>query len=511
MYRHGFGDCFLLSFFHGKKRVFTMLIDCGIKHGTKSEEVPIEAVIDDLKTTLTPSGGNKPKLDVLVATHEHWDHISFFHPEKFPGLFSDFDIGQVWLAWTEDPKDDEAVAINSRLREGVAALQVAAAGLKEAEVEEAARFSGHYFGKPVAAAREQFNTSMADVLGFYGVAAKNKVSESGIKYKPNGKVSVETEVAMSHIVSLGENGGGVRYFSPGSTVDRRLLPPGVNVYVLGPPRGSLINKSNPSGGKAHETYMSIDDSGLRSFVDGLLQLGASQTASATNDPPHVCQNTGPFSSGVGTSSGVGMSVGEAQNHPWLNQTYYAPAEKYRQIDHCWMDVAGQFALQLDGAINNTSLVLAIELVESGKVLLFPGDAQVGSWLSWHEHKWKVKRGSKTETVTAEELLNNTVLYKVSHHGSHNATIKEKGLEMMTHPELVAMIPEKEKSYKGILYQPLMKRLNEICKGRVIVSADVKHPPDKLLTKRPDGLTVAEWKEFKKDIDVQTLFVEYTVH
>ena len=42
MYRHGFGDCFLLSFYRDKDRVFTMLIDCGIKHNTKSEDVPIE-------------------------------------------------------------------------------------------------------------------------------------------------------------------------------------------------------------------------------------------------------------------------------------------------------------------------------------------------------------------------------------------------------------------------------------------------------------------------------------
>jgi hypothetical protein len=503
MYRHGFGDCFLLSFFHGKSPEFTMLIDCGIKHNTRSEKVPIENVIENLRTDLAPSGGGKPKLDVLVATHEHWDHISFFHPHEFPDFFGEFEIGQVWLAWTEDPDDDEAVAINSRLREGVAALQVAAAGLQEAEAEEAERFSGLYFGKSVAAAREQLNLSMADVMGFYGVAAKSKISESGVKYKPNGKVSVETELAMSHVASLGENGGGIRYFKPGTTVDRRLLPAGINVYVLGPPRGGLINKSNPSGGRAHETYMSIDDSGLTSFVDGLLQLGASAGSRIANGRK-LQQSTGPF------SAGVGMDVASAKGDAWFAKTYYDPAEKYRQIEHCWMDVASQFALQLDGAINNTSLVLAIELAESGKVLLFPGDAQVGSWLSWHDYRWQVKRGSKTETVSAEDLLNNTVLYKVSHHGSHNATVQEKGLEMMTHPDLVAMIPEKEKSYNGILYKPLIKRLNELCKGRVIVSADVKHPPEDLLKKRPGGLTASEWKEFKKDIEVTPLYVEYTV-
>ena len=42
MYRHGFGDCFLLSFFDGKNRIFSILIDCGIKLNTRSDDVPIE-------------------------------------------------------------------------------------------------------------------------------------------------------------------------------------------------------------------------------------------------------------------------------------------------------------------------------------------------------------------------------------------------------------------------------------------------------------------------------------
>ncbi|MBS0264518.1 MAG: hypothetical protein JSS02_21465, partial [Planctomycetes bacterium] len=439
MYRHGFGDCFLLSFFHGRKREFSILIDCGIKHGTRSEEVPIEAVIDDLCETLATTPKGRPRIDVLVATHEHWDHVAYFHPQKFPDFFARFEIGQVWLAWTEDPHDKEAVAINSRLRAGAAALQVAAAALHEVAAEEESRFAGHHFAVDVAQARKELNSSLADVVGFYGVAAKSKVSDSGIKYNPNGTVSVETEVAMRHVVELGEHGGGVRYFSPGTTVDRRLLPPGINVYVLGPPRGKLINKSNPSAGKSKETYLRIDDTGLAGFVDGLLHLGARRHAGTAPDASAVAP-TGPF------SPGVGLPAEKASQNAWMKETYYAPGEEYRQIDNCWLDAAGQFALQLDGAINNTSLVLAVELAESGKVLLFPGDAQVGSWLSWHDLEWKVKRDGKTETVTAQDLLANTVLYKVSHHGSHNATVKEKGLEMMTHPDLVAMIPEKEKSY-----------------------------------------------------------------
>lgn len=39
----------------------------------------------------------------------------------------------------------------------------------------------------------------------------------------------------------------------------------------------------------------------------------------------------------------------------------------------------------------------------------------------------------------DQLLASTVLYKVGHHASHNATFKP-AFEKMRHPELVALIP-----------------------------------------------------------------------
>jgi hypothetical protein len=113
-------------------------------------------------------------------------------------------------------------------------------------------------------------------------------------------------------------------------------------------------------------------------------------------------------------------------------------------------------------------------------------------------------------VNAEELLNRTVLYKVSHHGSHNATLKDQGLEMMTHPDLVAMIPEQEKSYNGIIDKDLLKALNQQCRGRVIVSADRHHKPEDLTKQQIAQLTAAEWKRFKQKLHVDKVFVEYTV-
>ena len=137
------------------------------------------------------------------------------------------------------------------------------------------------------------------------------------------------------------------------------------------------------------------------------------------------------------------------------------------------------ALRLEIGTNNTSLALAIELSPSGNVLLFPGDAQVGNWLSWAELAWpKEAKPEDAAATTAERLLARTVLYKVGHHASHNATLRDKGLELMTSPHLAAMIPvdervAREKKKWEMPFGPLLRRLEEKTKGRVI-RAD-RHP------------------------------------
>src|SRR5260370_26402422 len=107
---------------------------------------------------------------------------------------------------------------------------------------------------------------------------------------------------------------------------------------------------------------------------------------------------------------------------FFQQQYWTPADatdNWRLIDSDWLGGWTVVALQLDTLTNNTSLVLAIELPD-GDVLLFAADAQVGNWLSWQDLTWSV--GGRT--VTGPQLLENTILYKVGHHGSHNATLKK---------------------------------------------------------------------------------------
>jgi hypothetical protein len=69
---------------------------------------------------------------------------------------------------------------------------------------------------------------------------------------------------------------------------------------------------------------------------------------------------------------------------------------WRRIDYDWLSGADDLALQLDNATNNTSLVLAIELIDDGRVLLMPADAQLGNCLSWEEVPLEITESAKVD-------------------------------------------------------------------------------------------------------------------
>src|SRR5690606_6160869 len=96
------------------------------------------------------------------------------------------------------------------------------------------------------------------------------------------------------------------------------------------------------------------------------------------------------------------------------------------------------ALKLDEDTNNTSLVLAFEFEDTGDVLLFVGDAQVGNWLSWEKVSFAVPESDRP--LPALDLVRRAIFYKVGHHASHNATLRRQGLERMESDRLVAFVP-----------------------------------------------------------------------
>src|SRR5688572_19211180 len=92
MYNVGFGDAFLL-FVPTDEGERTVLVDCGVHMGGVVNK--ISAVAQDIVESVTTDG--RARIDVVVATHRHADHISGFGLK----LWKDVEVGEVWLPWTE--------------------------------------------------------------------------------------------------------------------------------------------------------------------------------------------------------------------------------------------------------------------------------------------------------------------------------------------------------------------------------------------------------------------------
>src|SRR4051812_4033837 len=126
MYRQGLGDCFLISLSKENGDDYFILIDCGVILGTSESTQKMQEVVKDIIAT---TDGH---LDLLIATHEHWDHLSGFYQAR--ELFKAFKgkVGEVWLAWTEDPHDQLARELRSEHTALRATLAASAARMRMA-------------------------------------------------------------------------------------------------------------------------------------------------------------------------------------------------------------------------------------------------------------------------------------------------------------------------------------------------------------------------------------------
>jgi hypothetical protein len=440
MYRHGLGDCFLVSLPRtGGTAPYFIMIDCGVILGTADPETKMKAVVDDIAKTTGAGGGAKGKVDLLIATHEHWDHLSGFIQAQ--DAFAQIEFGEVWLAWTEDPNDAQAKRLKAQRGAAVRALQLGESRLRLSGADDSA-------------------DQVADVLtSFFGVASGSSTADA---------LEFARQLAKPKPP---------RYCSPS---DAPVKPAGTSatLYVLGPPRDEQLIQKTDVAASSPETYGLLQR--LYGVDDSIVDLShfASALGSVDPDAPFDTMQTIPYA--------------VAQQLPFFAQRYWGsdvdPAgdgPEWRRIESSFLEAAPALALQLDNATNNTSLVLAIELA-GGDVLLFPADAQVGSWLSWQNVSWKLD--DKT-TVNGPDLLERAIFYKVGHHGSHNATLKAHGLELMNSLQL-AMIPvnvkmAQAKKWNRMPLTALVDALKAKTNGAV-VQADLDLPPGAhAVTSSPD--------------------------
>jgi hypothetical protein len=201
MYRQGLGDCFLISLPRTgtSKRPYYVMIDCGVILGTADPGTIMTKVIENI---VEVTGG---KIDLLIATHEHWDHLSGFVQAK--ESFDKLKVGEVWLGWTEDPNDELTQKLKREKGLALAALRMGLSHLQIAGDSDTA-------------------TELGGILEFFG-AARGATTGDALD-NVRGKTTKP------------------RYCLPS---DAPVRPPGVaaRFYVLGPPHDEKqLRKINPS-------------------------------------------------------------------------------------------------------------------------------------------------------------------------------------------------------------------------------------------------------------------------
>ncbi|MDB5328687.1 MAG: hypothetical protein JWM57_4256 [Phycisphaerales bacterium] len=468
MYRQGLGDCFLLSFPRdGGGRPVFMLIDCGVILGTPNPTPMMHRVAESI---LQETGG---QIDIVVATHQHYDHLSGFL--QAADVFDKIKIDTLWLAWTEDDADPLAKRLRNERNKTKTALRMALTRLKAD-------------GGPGVADRVQ------SLLGFFGPSLAA------------GAKKDQTDLALEW---LRDRAGKIKFWKPG--IDPIPLPGAtdVKVFMLGPPHDdATIHHSDPSAKEKRDNVVYQLGGALggdMGFFSAVLGVGLSKNRAVLVKQPMDDLDAPDLTRPFDDCHGMPPTKLKAADDQFFRTHYHARGQSWRRIDGDWLNVGAELALKLDSDTNNTSLAMAIEL-PGGRVMLFPADAQVGNWTSWQDYTWIVDG----KPVTIRDLLARTVLYKVGHHGSHNATLRVGGLESMG-SDFVAMLPVDEevahdiKKWMSMPLPALVARLNERTQGRVMrIDKD-------LPTKQPAGLSASGWAAFKKATKGSTdLYTDYVL-
>lgn len=337
MYQVGFGDCFLVSVEYDEagpdgRAERHVLIDFG---STRGPHLGTARMGDVAPLIAEHTHG---KLDVVVVTHRHKDHVFGFGVNTSAEILSALEPRVVVRPWTEHPDiDDDATAPASG--PGIASRRFAA---RITQAQEAA--------ERVAKRAEGHRGALHDL---HLLAVEQ----------------VKNQAAITTLDTWAEGRRG-RYLHAGKPLGLARVVPGLQVTALGPPTLE-------------------QDDGVERQVDEhpeywMESLHDSLEAAAPEKPPRTAPDDVP--------------PGPVR---WLVS---------RLADQRIHSVS-RLVRQLDDALNNTSLILLLEV--GGVSMLFPGDAQIENWT------FTLDRLARDEAL--RDRLAGIDLYKVGHHGSRNAT------------------------------------------------------------------------------------------
>lgn len=487
MYRQGHGDCFLIAFpREGGGDPYYVMIDCGYKPGSQAFLDHGKSIGDIVKHLHASCGGH---LDLTILTHEHQDHLNGIWKSSEP-YFKDFEIEEAWVAWTEDPENDLANELRKRHKDQLLGLLAARGELALAvgEADPAVQRLDSLLGLELGDGAEKLN--MAEILAAAEDPEKS-VNKQGMKL----------------IKEKADARRGRRYRYPGKEPLPLEGSAGIRAFIFGPPESAdLIADEDPRPG------------------EGFPQGHAFSFAAAASAPPE--QRTSPFSRHYfvprefAFESETSFFRDQYGSGPQLtddcDRTEVPPNAPWRRIDDEWLYSAETLALKLNTGINNTSLAVAFELPKSKKILFFAADAQRGNWISWKDLEFK----DGDESITARALLSRAVLYKVGHHGSHNATLF--GTASDDHPnlgwmgqgeaaaEFTAMITAVNKWAMTKNDPPWVHPLPSIKEALLKKALGRVFQTDENTPVKPASVSAGEWKKFTDRAVFESLYFDWQV-
>jgi beta-lactamase superfamily II metal-dependent hydrolase len=419
------GDCFLLKFNSSVEESY-LLIDFGSYEGNNTGREQI--IANNIKETI------KDKKLTIVLTHQHKDHYSGFLHAGDHLKHEEENKRELWLSYLDSEKSKEGQAIRSVTEKFWRKSKKAKAILRNNLDDEL-----HPEIKMMLDKKDSFDLFAEEQSGGDAITKLLKIAKNN-----------------------------VRFLTPGDC----FMMPGTNdelkVYVLGPPFDNrFLTKQNPNKSEEVQGLNSMMEM-ANMDISGSMMLDA---LTSIYEPGNSKECDFPFSQ---------QYINKEADHD-QKKAYESQSESWRKIDSDWLSEIGRLSLYMDKLTNNTSLVLAFEVVSSKKVMLFVGDAQIGNWQSWFNVEFK------DSDVTGEDLLSRTVVYKAGHHSSLNATLKE-GLDLMNEKELVILIPVNQKvseKYGFHMLKPgMLKGFNRKSQGRVLRSDTVVQNPGELVVDFP---------------------------
>jgi hypothetical protein len=330
MYNVGFGDCFLLTFNYARAARH-MLVDYGSTSapkrvpGTGKNTDYMKRVAEDIQAVC------QGKLDVLVATHRHRDHISGFSTDAGTGnIIASLNPRCVIQPWTEDPR--------AKTNALTATASVYTSGKADSN-----KMTAHFLGS-----LEDMHSVAKSIVR---LATRETLAGSQTlnQLRFLGEDNIKNDSAVSNLMQMGKRGKAY-YVNAGMKLN---VLPGVKCTVLGPPTLRQSDAIRRQRARDPDSFWQF-----RTF------WGAQSLAMSR---PLIVGRPHPSNSRVRS---LPPSV------RWF-------VSQSRQIHAA--QLLG-LVRDLDSVMNNTSVILLLEV--AGHKLLLPGDAQIENWAyALSEPKW----------------------------------------------------------------------------------------------------------------------------